>query len=256
MDLKNARLMITNDDCIHAHGIKLLEKIARQLSDDVWVIAPEAEQSAKSHSLTLHRPLRKVKMGPQAYAVSGTPTDCVIMGVHHILRDNPPHLILSGINHGINLGEDVHYSGTIAAAVEASMLGVQAIAMSFQSSHTGETHEHWETVEHYLPDLLEKLTKIGWPKGVLLNINFPNVPPEDVRGVQIVRQGKREAGFSLVETLNPRNIPYFWISGYEQMKMGEENTDLRAVDEQYISITPLAIDLTHDETMEALKKEF
>ena len=254
MDLKKARILLTNDDGVNAHGINLLKKIITPLCPDVWVIAPESEQSAKSHALTIHRPLRKKQLSEKTYAVSGTPTDCVIMGVHHILADQKPTLILSGINHGINLAEDVHYSGTVAAAFEATMLGIPAIALSFESTHNQV--EHWEMVEHYLPIIIHKLIKDGWPRGILINVNFPNTKTEDIKGIYITQQGQRDAGFSLVHTPDPRGFPYYWISGYEEPKTGAPNSDLIAIEENAISITPLSVDLTHQQTYLELKKRF
>ena len=152
MDLSTARILVTNDDGIHAPGIKVLTRIAKSLSKDVWVVAPASEQSAASHSLTLRRPLRKRRFGPRRFSVDGTPTDCVLVAQNHVLKDRPADLVLSGINHGANLGEDVHYSGTIAAAVEGALLGVPSIA--FSQMRDGEGVIHWATAERYGPDIV------------------------------------------------------------------------------------------------------
>ncbi|HSR71144.1 MAG TPA: 5'/3'-nucleotidase SurE, partial [Kiloniellales bacterium] len=159
--LDTARVLVTNDDGIHAPGLEVLERIARSLSRDVWVVAPETEQSATSHALTLRRPLRLRERAAQRYSVDGTPTDCVLVAHQHLLRDHPPDIVLSGINHGANLGEDVHYSGTVAAALEAALLGSRAVA--FSQMRSGGEIAGWETAERFAPVILERLAKLDWP---------------------------------------------------------------------------------------------
>src|SRR3954467_2287997 len=168
------RILISNDDGIDAPGIQLLEKVARELSNDVWVVAPEMEQSGASHSLTTRRPLRLNEVGERRFAVDGTPTDCVLLALKKLLRDRPPDLVLSGINGGSNVGEDLTYSGTVAAAIEATLLGIPAIALSqdFREGHPIP----WDTGEAFAPDMIRRLLKTPWPASTLFNINFPAVP--------------------------------------------------------------------------------
>lgn len=253
IDLPSSTVLVTNDDGIYAPGIKLLTEIAEQIAGDVKVVAPEAEQSAQSHSITLHRPLRVRELGQNRYSVNGTPTDCVIMAVHHVMKAKSPHLVLSGVNYGGNLAEDVHYSGTVSAAKEAAMLGFQSIAISLACMPNEEPH--WNTVRDYLPDLIKKLTKIGWAEGVLLNINFPNIPYKEITGYQIVSQGQRKYSFSIEETKDPRGNQFHWISSYPNDDSVYEASDLTAIADKAISITPLHIDLTHSETIKNMKTE-
>src|SRR4051812_21364487 len=171
------RILCTNDDGIHAPGLKTLESIARNLSDDVWVVAPETDQSGVAHSLSLNDPLRLRQIDERRFAVKGTPTDCVIMGVRHILKDRRPDLVLSGVNKGQNVAEDVTYSGTVAAAIEATILGIPAVALSQAYGPNGRDHISWEVAERQAPAIIRKVLEAGVPKGVLVNVNFPNCEP-------------------------------------------------------------------------------
>ena len=170
-DLSKARILVTNDDGIHAPGLKSCERIAKALSKDVWVVAPESEQSAASHSLTLRRPLRLRRLAPRRYTVDGTPTDCSVMALRELLKDHPPDLLLSGVNFGANLGEDVTYSGTVAAAMEGTLLGVPSIAMS--QLRDGSKKVNWKTAEHFGPKVIKRLMSVDWPKEVLMNLISP-----------------------------------------------------------------------------------
>ena len=174
------RILITNDDGIHAEGLNVLERIARQLSDDVVVVAPETDQSGVAHSLSLNDPLRLRHVSEQRYAVKGTPTDCVIMGVRRIMRDAPPDLVLSGVNCGHNLAEDVTYSGTVAGAMEGCALGIPSIALSQEYGEGGRTGLDWSAGETHGAAVVRGLLDAGWPQGVLMNVNFPDLPPEAV----------------------------------------------------------------------------
>ncbi|WP_029011260.1 5'/3'-nucleotidase SurE [Azospirillum halopraeferens] len=254
LDLASARILISNDDGIQAAGIRTLERIARTLSDDVWVVAPEAEQSAASHSLTIHRPLRLRQVGDKRYTVDGTPTDCVLLAINHILRDHKPTLVLSGVNHGSNIGEDVTYSGTIAAAMEATLLGVPAIALSQHIEPGGPPD--WETAERLGPEVIRKAVSVAWPKNVLMNVNFPAVAPDAVTGIHIVRHGKRKIGDELFERLDPRGRPYIWIGALRGEAEVAEDTDIHVVLNGGISVTPLFLDLTHTPTLQTLKQAF
>jgi len=253
-DLRGRRILISNDDGIHATGLGVLERIARALSDDVWVVAPEAEQSGASHSLTLHRPLRLKEVGERRYTVDGTPTDCVLLAINHLMADRKPDLVLSGVNHGNNLGEDVTYSGTIACAMEATLLGVRAIAMSqrIEDDHA----PYWETAERWGPEVVRKAAAIDWPRHVLVNVNFPHVPPDRVTGIRVVRHGNRKIGDQLDERIDPRGRRYFWVGPVRADATVEEDTDVHVVRDGGISVTPLHLDLTHYAALERLKGAF
>ena len=254
INLAKARILLSNDDGINAPGFAVLEKAARALSKDIWVVAPESEQSGASHSLTLHRPLRMRKLGPRRFAVDGTPTDSVLLAINKILKDHKPDLVLSGVNRGGNLGEDVTYSGTIAAAMEATLLGVPAIALSLVADSV-ET-AHWETAAKYFPRVVRSLAKAGWPANVFINVNFPNVAPNRVTGIRVTRQGRRKLGDELVERRDPRGRSYFWIGAVRTDESTKRGTDLAAVNGKAISVTPLYLYLTHDATHRRLKKVF
>jgi 5'-nucleotidase len=252
LDLKKTRILIVNDDGYFANGIKLLEKIARKLSRDVWVVAPETEQSAVSHSLTIRRPLRIRKVREQVYAVDGTPTDCVMLAVQHILKDDKPTLCLSGINGGGNLGEDVTYSGTVAAAMEATLLGVPAIALSMHIVHPHPPK--WATAEKYAAEVIRRIVRVPWPKNTLMNVNFPDVIASKVRGICAAQQGKHKIGDDLHENRDPRGVPYYWIGAMRKEDAEQKDTDIVAVRDGWISVTPLYLDLTHRAMLGRLRK--
>ncbi len=252
LDLARARILVSNDDGVYAPGLKLLERIARQLSKDVWVVVPQIEQSAASHSLTLSRPLRIRKLSPRRYWLDGTPTDCVLLAIKNILKDHPPDLVLSGVNRGGNLGEDVTYSGTIAAAMEATLLGVPAIALS--QYVVGNNRIKWQTAGRHAPGVIRRLVEVTWPTGVVVNVNFPDVPADEVTGIEITRQGRRKVGDELQERLDPRGRPYYWIGSMRREEPSRPGTDLAAVHQGAISVTPLYLDLTHAPTVKAFRK--
>lgn len=237
------RILVTNDDGINAHGLKLLEQIARTLSEDVWVVAPETNQSGAGHSLTLRRPLRWRRISERHIAVDGTPTDAVLLAVQKLIPPPRPDLVLSGINHGANLAEDVTYSGTIAAAMEAALFGIPAIAISQVAR---DRHKiKWATSERWAPEVLRRLTKLEWPEDVLINVNLPDVPAKKVKGVKITRQGKKKLGDQLIERVDPRGEPYVWIGLLRETRPPEPGTDLAAVADGWISVTPIHLDMTH-----------
>ncbi|MET4699527.1 5'-nucleotidase [Constrictibacter sp. MBR-5] len=252
LDLSKARILISNDDGIHAPGLKHLEKIARSLSKDVWVVAPEDEQSAASHSLTLRRPLRIRKLSRRRYAVDGTPTDSVLLAVTQVMKDHPPDIVLSGINRGGNMGGDVIYSGTVAAAMEATLLGIPAIALSQHIPPGG--NPRWATAEAHAADVIRRVADARWPDGVLININFPDVAADDVTGVRVTTQGRRKPGGLIQEGKDPAGRPYFWIGTARAFADHAEGTDLETVYGGGISVTPLYMDLTHRTTVDALRK--
>lgn len=254
IELVKARILVTNDDGIGSPGIKLLEEIARDLSPDVWVVAPEQEQSASSHSLTTRRPLRMSELANRRYAVDGTPTDCVMLAIKHLLRERRPDLVLSGINGGGNVGEDLTYSGTVAAAMEATLLDIPAIALS-QHFVDGETIP-WSTAANFAPEVIRRLTRLPWPEHTLMNVNFPAAMPEGVHGIAVTSQGKRAIADNLTERLDPRGKPYYWIGPVREDGIAEPGTDLAAINENRVSVTPIYLNLTNIPVLAALKKVF
>src|SRR6266403_852926 len=242
IDREKCRILISNDDGIGSPGIKLLEKIAAELSSDVWVVAPELEQSGASHSFT-PRPLRLQEVGHQRYSVDGTPTDCVLLAVKRLLRDHPPDLVLSGINGGSNVGEDLTYSGTVAAAMEATLLGIPAMALS-QDYRAGQAVP-WQTGEAYGPEVIRRLLHLPWPEHTLFNINFPGVAAEEVGGYAVTNQGKRAIADNLTEGIDPRGRPYYWIGPIREAGNAEPGTDVAALGDNKVSITPIYLDLTN-----------
>lgn len=252
IDLVGARILVCNDDGIHAPGLRLLTRIARALSRDVWVVAPEQEQSGASHSLTLHRPLRVRKLGPRRFAVDGTPTDCVMLAVNAVLGDRRPDLVLSGINAGANLGEDVTYSGTVAAAMEATLLGVKAIALSQVVADDSDIR--WATAAALAPKVIRQLAGLPWPAHTLFNVNFPDLPSAKVKGIAAAAQGGRKVGDHLVERLDPRGRPYYWIGPQRDEARTRPGSDVRAIAEAKVAVTPIFLDLTNRRALAKLKK--
>jgi len=248
------RILLTNDDGIHADGLAALERIARRFSDDVWVVAPEHDQSGFAHSLSLSEPLRLRRMDDRHFAVRGTPTDCVIMGVRKLMPE-PPDLILSGVNSGSNVADDVTYSGTIAGAMEGTLLGIRSFALSQSYNFRDESRiVPWQVVEAHAPALLEKLIDADLPAGVFLNLNFPNCLPEQVEGVSVTSQGKFVHGLWVDERRDGRGFPYFWLRfGREQSEI-RDGTDMAALRDRHISVTPLHLDLTAHEVRASLAK--
>lgn len=248
------RILLTNDDGIHAEGLAALERIARKLSDDVWVVAPETDQSGYAHSLSISEPLRLRKIGEKHFAVNGTPTDCVIMGARKVLP-SPPDLILSGINSGLNVADDVTYSGTVAGAMEGTLIGIRSIALSQAYNYENEERVvPYGTAEALAPELLDKLISTPLPAGVLLNVNFPNCAPEDVRGTVVTSQGKVAYRIWVEERRDGRRLPYYWLRfGHDEVEM-KEGTDLYAARNDFVSVTPLKLDLTAHELRDQLTK--
>lgn len=252
---RSTRILITNDDGVNAPGLRVLERIARALSDDVWVVAPETNQSGASHSLTLQRPLRVRSYGldDNWYAVDGTPTDCVLLAVRSIVKDQPIDLVLSGVNWGANFAEDVTYSGTVAAAMEATLFNIKAFALS--QVHHGRHEIRWQTAERFAPDLIKKLYTADWADDLLINVNFPDCEPDAVSGQEVTFQGRREGqGEPLEERLDPRGHPYIWIGLQSFGKAFAPGSDLQAIVDQKISITPIHMDLTHRESIDGIKQ--
>ncbi len=245
------RILVSNDDGIHAPGLAVLTRIAHTLSDDVWVVAPEQEQSGAAHSLTLHLPIRVRKIEEKRYAVSGTPTDCVLMALRHIIMDKPVNLVLSGINRGSNIGDDITYSGTVAAAMEGTNLDVPSIALSQSCEDGGNVR--WHTAEHHAAPVIKQLVAAGWPKNTLINVNFPECEPAEVKGVRFCPQGKRLVNVALAERFDLKKRPYYWLGGDRDNRSDKPGVDLAVLAENYITITPLGMDLTDYKTMEELR---
>jgi len=246
------RILLTNDDGIHAEGLAVLERIARRLSDDVWVVAPETDQSGFAHSLSLSEPLRMRRIDDRHYALRGTPTDCVIMGVRHVM-DSPPDLILSGVNSGSNVADDVTYSGTVAGAMEGTMIGLRAIALSQAYNWAdGERIVPWDVCEAHAPELLERLIGLDLPPGVFLNVNFPNCTPDEVQGTRVTTQGRIVHGLGVDKRADGRGIPYYWLRFNREVPEIRDGTDQAALRADYISVTPLHLDLTAHEAKKAL----
>lgn len=251
------RILLTNDDGVRAEGIQVLRKIAAQISDDVWVVAPDTEMSAASRGVTLHDPIRVKKLEDRVFAVTGTPTDSVILALKDVLTDHPPNLVLSGVNRGQNLAEDVTFSGTIAGALQGMQMGIPSIAISLARGFQGAHSLPWETAEAHAPELIKKLVDIGWPANVVLSINIPDTAPDGVKGVLITRQGHRDFQMSGVDKRqHPRGGAYFWLTYGGAKSNPPQGTDLRAIYDGYISVTPLHTDLTHFDTMSHLQEIF
>ncbi len=240
------RILCTNDDGVHARGLESLVTIARELSDDVWVVAPHEEQSGAARALTLADPIRVREYDPRRFSVSGTPSDAVMMAVHKLMGGERPDLVLSGVNNGQNLAEDVTVSGTIAGAFQGMSLGIPSIALSL--ARFQRDHARWATPERHAPAIIRKLIAAGWPPDVVINLNFPDRDPDAIAGVEVTRQGHRD-DFKLFieERRDLRGLSYYWY-GYEgSLSNPPEGDDLRAIYDGRISITPLHLALTHED---------
>ncbi|MGH6866139.1 MAG: 5'/3'-nucleotidase SurE [Methyloceanibacter sp.] len=251
------RILLTNDDGINSPGIDVLEKIATDLTKDVWVVAPEIDNSGASHSLTLSEPLRMRELGKRHYAIKGTPTDCIIMGVRFLLKDKPPNLVLSGVNRGQNLADDITYSGTVAGAIQGTLLGIPSMAMSLVTGPAlvdqGGGAPYWETPMRHGAELIRRLMKAGWPDGVVLNVNFPDCPPGEVKGMAATVQGLRDPHlFRIDDRIDTRSKAYYWIGVERRRSKPPQGTDLWAAHCKLISVTPLCLDYTDQPTREAL----
>lgn len=246
------RILLTNDDGIHADGLSALERIAAELSDDVWICAPEYEQSGASRALTLDRPIRVRAIDARRFSTTGTPTDCVLMGLNTLVQGKRPDLVLSGVNRGANLAEDVTMSGTVAGAIEAMALGVPGIALSQMGFY--EAGASYAPAEAFAPGIIKRLFDTGWPRDVVMNINFPSARLADITQVEVTRQGFRDAHIRHAEKRTDlRGHDYYWMGFRQERSKPADGTDLRALYEGRISVTPLHIDLTHMPSVHALK---
>jgi len=250
------RILITNDDGIHAPGLQVLKRIAEAIADEVWVVAPETDQSGLAHSLTLNDPLRLRNVSERVYALRGTPTDCVIMGVRHVMPE-PPDLVLSGVNSGQNTADDVTYSGTVAGAIEGTLLGIPSIALSQAYDFENDRKViPWDTAERHAPAVIGKLMERPAPKGCFYNINFPNVPADKVTGVEVTSQGQFPHRLFIDERRDGRGNPYFWLMHRRSEAQAPEGTDVHTIGTGAISITPLRIDQTAYDLVHELTQLF
>jgi len=248
------RILLTNDDGVRAPGLKVLDRIAREFSDEVWVVAPTEEQSGAGHSLTLTRPLRLRKLGERRFCVTGTPTDAVMMAIAWIMKDSPPDLLLSGVNRGANLGEDVSYSGTVSAAMEGALAGIPSVALSqaYAQEGMGDTVP-FAAAEAWADEVLRPLIGTPMAPRTLVNVNFPALAPSDVRGVRVVRQGLRDYGrLRIDQRTDPRGYNYYWFGLRPMPHTPGHATDLEAVADGYVAVTPLHLDLTHEGSLDRL----
>jgi len=252
------RILLTNDDGVNARGLKLLESVVSQFTDDIWVVAPSEEQSGAGHSLTLTTPVRLRRHGERRFSVTGTPTDAVMLALAHVMKDSQPDVILSGINRGANLAEDVTYSGTVSAAMEGALAGVPSIALSqaYSREGMGDTVP-FAAAEAWAAQVLGPLLGFASQPGTLINVNFPARKPEDVKGIRVCRQGLRDYGrLRIIQRTDPRGYDYYWFGLGPTVETPGHSTDLEAVADGYVSVSPLHLDLTHDASLDALHKQF
>jgi 5'-nucleotidase len=246
------RILITNDDGIDAPGLSVLERVAASISEDIWVVAPETDQSGLSHSLTLGNPLRLREIGKRRFALRGTPSDCVIMATKTIIGERPD-LILSGVNWGQNTADDVTYSGTVAGAIEGTLIGIPSIALSQAHDSDSKRPVNWATAEAYGPKVIRQLLDFGFPPGILYNINFPDVAPDEVKGIEVSHQGRLIHSLYIDERVDPRGNKYFWLGYRRQRSERVPGTDLFSIDNGAVSITPLRLDLTDYDLVDRLR---
>ena len=251
------RILLTNDDGIHAPGLDILEALARQFSDDIWIVAPAEEQSGAGHSLTLSRPVRLRQHSERRWSVSGTPTDSVMMALREVMP-SPPDVILSGVNRGANLGDDVTYSGTVSAAIEGALAGIRSIALSqvYATEGMGDNIP-FAAAREWGAKVLAPLLDVPLPPRTLVNVNFPALLPEEIQGIRVVRQGFHDyARGSVVEGMDPRGYRYFWFGLHGIEHTPGHATDLEAIADGFVSVTPLQLDLTHNASLVELAGRF
>jgi 5'-nucleotidase len=254
--LSEARILVTNDDSIHSDGIKVLEEIARSLSPNVWVVAPENQQSAAGHSLTIHMPLRIREYDKTHISVYGTPTDSALVGIQKVMKDFHPHLVLSGINHGQNTADDVTYSGTIAAAIEATLMCVPSIALSQDFDEIGGKPD-WGVAREYLPTILKAFEGKEWDDNVLMSVNFPVRKPAVKPEIRVRPQGHYSMeDQEMVNCIDPRGRPYFWVGAPPKRNELDQTIDVGSLKAGHVTITPLSLNLTHRPTLKLLEGIF
>jgi 5'-nucleotidase len=243
------RVLVTNDDGIDAPGLVSAVKIAKQFCDDVWVFAPAEEKSGASHSISLAHPMRLIERGEKEFALTGSPADCVMVATRSMLTDQLPDLVISGVNFGQNIAEDVTYSGTVAGAKEGTVMGIRSVALSQALSFGGPevAEPNFKISEKYAAQVIEKSLALDWPAGMLMNINFPDIALSDACDVRVTAQGRRDKMIlQLEERRDPRNKPYYWYDFTRQISTPTPGTDLEAIMQGDISITPLQMNHTHD----------
>jgi 5'-nucleotidase len=261
------RILLTNDDGVNAAGLQVLERIAGLFSDDIWIVAPTEEQSGAGHSLTLSYPVRLRKLGERRFCVTGTPTDAVMMAIAWLMKDNPPDLILSGINRGANLGEDVTYSGTVSAAMEGALAGIPSIAFSqaYSREGLGDTPgrekiaeaDRFATASAWAEAVLRPLIGSPMAPRTLVNVNFPPLGPDEVKGIRVVRQGIRDYGrLRIVQRTDPRGSNYYWFGLAPVVQTPGHVTDLEALADGFVTVTPLHLDLTHEGSLGELAARY
>lgn len=251
------RILVTNDDGIHAPGIALLEEIARSFSDDVWVCAPSDNQTGAGHSLTLSMPVRLRKHAERRFSVTGTPTDAISIGLKQVL-DAPPDLILSGVNAGANLGDDITYSGTVSAAMEGALAGIRSIALSqVMKQERPEWGDRFAAAREWGPKVIAPLLDAAFEPRTLVSVNFPCLAPQDVKGIRIARQGFHDYDrSSVIEARDPRGQRYYWFGLDAIEHTPDHGTDLEAIGDGFVSVTPLQLDLTHHPSLGLLAQRF
>ncbi len=248
------RVLIVNDDGIDGPGIKLLEELVGRFTDDIWVVAPDEERSGAGHSISVSHPIRLRQRDERHFAIKGSPTDCALLGIHELL-DRKPDILFSGINAGPNLAEDITYSGTCSAAMEGAMLGIPSVALSQMLAY--QQFVHWDTSRALLPPIIERLMTCDWQPGSFVNVNVPNLPVDQITGTRLTRQGRRPPGSYLpVRRVDERFVPYYWIKIAQQPGGTEPGTDLEAVRDGAVSITPLQLDMTDHAMAGGLERAF
>lgn len=247
-------ILVTNDDGVHSPGLISLFNAMKKLGD-AFIVAPDRERSAVSHALTMHRPIRAEKLRKNVYSLNGTPTDCVAIGVNKILPEKPV-FVVSGINKGANLGDDLTYSGTVSAAMESTIMGIPSFAVSLSMKKKSLSSRSFVTAAEVAFEIGRYILEHSLPYDTLLNVNVPDVPAKSIRGFILSRQGKRIYDGSIKETFDPHGEKYYWIGGGKPYWERGENTDIQAVHDNYVSITPIHLDLTNYEALTFLKKRF
>ena len=247
------RILLANDDGFGAPGLKCLETIARTISSDIWIVAPDSDKSGASHSLSLDVPLRYSQLADQMFSVAGTPTDCVLLALLELIPPPKPDLILAGVNAGANLGDDVTYSGTVAAAMEGSLHKIPAIALSQKMLKSAPLN--WQPAEQYGAMVIKRLLSLGWPIHVVINVNFPSTSQSGVKGITLCHQGKGKPGSKITRRLDPKGREYCWIDSVRSCEEVSEDSDRFAIENGFISLTPLRLNLTDEKVLAALSQE-
>jgi 5'-nucleotidase len=242
------RILLVNDDGIDAEGLKISEAIASQFAAEVWIVAPAGDQSGMSHALSLQSPIRVTQQAPRRFAVVGTPSDCIVMAVRLIMKDNPPDLILSGVNRGANLADDIAYSGTVSGAMTSVLCGIPAVA--FSQAYRKNADTPWETARQFGIRLLDRLLTAPLPPDLCLNVNFPAIQPDEVTGIRATRQGSRSIRAITIDPRDDlRGKPYYWLNFDRAGGQQPDDSDIAALRAGAVSVTPLRADRTAEATM-------